>query len=116
MYTTHHFMVIHLLVKHSMTMWQDKKLWPEHNVINPMNFTLRSKVNIVSGSQMCTSHHLMVIHPCVKYGKPFLNQKKSYGPDTKTCQKPYKKKESAQTDRRKDRQTSEQPKGSYIPP
>ena len=33
---------------------------------------------------------LIVIHPCAKYGKPMSNQKKSYGLDTKTCQKPYK--------------------------
>ena len=32
----------------------------------------------------------MVIHPCAKYGKPMSNEKKSYVPNTKTCQKPYK--------------------------
>ena len=55
-----------------------------------LNLTLRSKVNIESGSWMYATHCLMVIHPCAKYGKPMSIQKKSYGPDTKTCQKPYK--------------------------
>ena len=32
----------------------------------------------------------MVIHPCAKYDKPMLIQTKVMGPDTKTCQKPYK--------------------------
>ena len=39
---------------------------------------------------MNETHCLMVIHPCAKYGKPMSIQKKSFWPDTKTCQKPYK--------------------------
>ena len=39
---------------------------------------------------MYTTHPLLVIDPCAKYGRPMSKQKKSYGPDTKTCQKPYK--------------------------
>ena len=50
-----------------------------------INLSLRSKVNMESGSWMYMSHLHMVIGPCAEYGK--LN---SNGPDTKTCQKPYK--------------------------
>ena len=32
----------------------------------------------------------MEIHPSSKYGKPISNSPESYGPDMKTCQKPYK--------------------------
>ena len=38
---------------------------------------------------MYVKHPLMVIDPCAKYVKPMSIQK-SYGPDTKTCQEPYK--------------------------
>ena len=51
---------------------------------------LRSKFKVVSGSWMYATHCLLVIHPCAKYGKPISIQKKSYGPDRKTCQNPYK--------------------------
>ena len=73
-------------------MSKDKKgeAWTQSHVINPINLTLRSKVKIVSWSWMYTTHRLMVIHSCAKYDKPMSNQKKSDGPDTKTCQKPYK--------------------------
>ena len=37
---------------------------------NNINLTLRSKVNIVSGSWMYVTHHLVVIHPWAKYGMP----------------------------------------------
>ena len=48
MYLTHCTMVIHL---HSMTMWKDKKsvAWTQSHVMNPIDLTLRSKVNVVSG-------------------------------------------------------------------
>ena len=53
---------------------------------------------------MYLTHSLMVIDPYIKYGMPMSKlteafkydlevkgqQKKNYGPDTKTCQKPYK--------------------------
>ena len=57
----------------------------------PLNLTLRSKVNIESGSWMYATHCLMVIHPCAKYGKPMSNHKKVMG-RTRIC-----------TDRRTDR-------------
>ena len=55
-----------------------RKSWcPNTNpyVINPINLTLRSKVNIVSGSWMYVIHTFMVIDPCAKYGKPMSIQK-----------------------------------------
>ena len=64
---------------------------------------LMSKVNVVSGSLMCTTHRLMVTYPCVKYSKPMSNQIKVMG-RTRIC-----------TDRRRDRQTNRQ-SDSYIPP
>ena len=59
------------------TMSKDKKAvaQTQSHVISPMNLTLRSKVNILSGTRMCMTHHLVVIHPCAKYGKPSSNQK-----------------------------------------
>ena len=63
----------------------DMKTWQK-----PIKLTWRSKVNIQSGSWMYSTHPLLVIDPCAKYGRPMSNQKKSYRPDTKTCQKPYK--------------------------
>ena len=45
----------------------------------PLILTLRSKVNIESGSWMYATHCLMVIHPCAKYGKPMSNHKKFMG-------------------------------------
>ena len=56
----------------------------------PLNLTLRSKVNIESGSWMYATHCLMVIHPCAKYCKPMSIKKKIMGRTRKTCQKPYK--------------------------
>ena len=49
----------------------DIKTWQR-----PINLTLKSKVNIESGTWMYATHSLMVIHPCAKYGKPMSNQKK----------------------------------------
>ena len=60
----------------------------------PLNLTLRSKVNIESGSWMFATHRLMVIHPCAKYGKPMSNHKKLWAGH-----------ESAQTDGQTDEQT-----------
>ena len=67
----------------------------------PINLTLRSMVNIKSGTWMYLSHLLMVINSFAKYGKPMSNQK-SYGPDTIL---------QRQTDRQTDRESD-----SYIPP
>ena len=74
MYTTHCTIVIHSRAKQSMTMSKDQKTeaWTQSHVINPINLTLRSKVNVVSGSWMYLTHSLMVIHPCAKYGMPML--------------------------------------------
>ena len=44
-------------------------------VKNPINLTLRSKVNVVSGSWMYVTHCLMVIQPCVKYSMSMSKQK-----------------------------------------
>ena len=33
---------------------------------------------------------IIMIDPFAKYGEPMSNKKNSCGPDTKTCQKPYK--------------------------
>ena len=81
MYTTHCTIVIHSRAKQSMTMSKDQKTeaWTQSHVINPINLTLRSKVNVVSGSWMYLTHSLMVIDPCAKYGMPMSNQKKVMG-------------------------------------
>ena len=76
----------------------DMKTWE-----NPINLTLRSKVQVVSRSWKNARHHLMVIHPCAKYGKPMSNHKKVMG-RTRIC-----------TDRRTDKQMDRQ-SDSYIPP
>ena len=74
MYATHRTMVIHSLAKQTMTMSKDKKAdsWTHSHVINPLNLTLRSKVNVVSESLMYLTHPLMhmVIDPCAKCGMP----------------------------------------------
>ena len=43
---------------------------------NHINLTLLSKVNVVSESWMCTTLHIIMIHPCSKYGMPMSNQEK----------------------------------------
>ena len=50
--------------------------WTRQRAKNPVNLTLRSTVNIVSGSWMCSTHCFMVIHTCAKYGKPMSNENK----------------------------------------
>ena len=54
----------------------------------PLNFTLRSKVNIESGSWMYATHCLVVIHPCAKYGKPMSNHKNVMGRARKHVKNP----------------------------
>ena len=54
------------------------------HVKNSVNLTLRSKFNVVLGSWMYTTHRLIVIHPCAKYGKPMSNHKKVMG-RTRIC-------------------------------
>ena len=46
----------------------------QSHVRNPINMTLRSKVNVVSGSWMYLTHPVMVIDPCAKYGMPMSKQ------------------------------------------
>ena len=51
-------------------------------------FTLRSKVNIESGSRINAKRCLMVIHTCAKYGKPMSIQKKVLGRTRKHVKNP----------------------------
>ena len=59
------------------------------HVKNPVNFSLSSTLKVVCGSWMYATHRLMVIHPCAKYGKPMLNEKKDMR-RTQNKEKPYK--------------------------
>ena len=83
-------MVIHLCAKHNMTMSKDKKAVArtQSHVINPINLTLRSNVNVVSGSGMYAIHLLMVTETCAKYGKPMSNQKIVMGQTRKHVKNP----------------------------
>ena len=51
---------------------------------NHINLTLLSKVNVVSESWMCPTLHIIIIHPCSKYGMPMSNQEKVRG-RTRIC-------------------------------
>ena len=57
------------------------------HVKNPINLTLRSKVNVVSGSWMYVTHLLMVIDPCAQIRYANVKANRSYESDTT---KPYK--------------------------
>ena len=46
------------------------------------NLTLRSKIKVKLESWMYTTHRVMVIHPCAKYGKTNVKAKRSNVPDT----------------------------------
>ena len=49
--------------------WQlKKKLWAGDEDMSKTPLSLRSKFKVVSGSWMYTTHRLMVIHSCAKYG------------------------------------------------
>ena len=50
---------------------------PRKHVKNRINLTLRSKFKVVSASWMYTTHSLVVIYPCAKYGRPMSNHKKN---------------------------------------
>ena len=73
---------------HGMTLClsKDKKVLTQtrSHVINPINMTLRSRVNVVSGSLMYAPHCLMMIDPCAKLICPIIKIKGSYGSNTKT--------------------------------
>ena len=66
----------------NMTMSKDEKAvtWTQNHVIHPMNLTLRSKVNVVSGSWMQATNPLMVSELWFSNVK----ENRSYGSDTKT--------------------------------
>ena len=60
-------MVIHSCVSHGMIISKDKKCGPNTNYVkNPINVTLRSKVNVVSASWNHETHCLMVMDPCAE--------------------------------------------------
>ena len=46
---------------------------------NPVNLTLRSKINVVLGSWMYATHRQTVLQPCVKFGKQMSNRGKGMG-------------------------------------
>ena len=70
MYATHPLIVIHPCAKYGKPMSKQNVIGhTRKHVKNPINLTLRSKINVVSGSTLS----LIVIHPNVKYGKPILN-------------------------------------------
>ena len=77
MYTTQRLMVIHQCAKYGKPVSIPKKVmdWTRKHVKNPINWTLRSKFKVVSGSWMYATHHFMVIHPWAKYGKPMSIQR-----------------------------------------
>ena len=77
MYLTHLLIVIGMFqiwyanVKANRSYWSDMKTWQK-----PINLTLRSKVNIKSGSWIYATHRLMVKDPCAKYGNQCQSKKK----------------------------------------
>ena len=105
MYATHCLMVIHPCAKYGKPMSNKKKVMgrTKIHVKSFKNLTLSTTIDAATGSWMYATHHLMVIHPCAKYGKPMSNHKKVMG-RTRIC-----------TGRRTDRQTYGQ-SDSYIPP
>ena len=82
-------MVIYSCAKYGMTMSKDKKAvtrtWRHFK--NPINLTLRLKVNIVSVSWMYATQRLMVIDLFTKYDLPVSKQSRGNRSGTKRCQK-----------------------------
>ena len=117
MYTTHHLMVIHPCAKYGRPMSKQKKVMgrTQKHVKNLINLTLRSKFKVVSGSWMYATHHLMVLHPCGKYGKPVSNHKKVMGRTRICTDRRTDRQTDRWTDRQIDRQTDRQ-SDFYIPP
>ena len=62
-------MVIHTCAIYGTPISNKEQLWKTCKKKKTIK-TLRSKVNVVSGSRMCATQPLMVIHPCAKYDKP----------------------------------------------
>ena len=75
-YATHRTIVVHSSAKHRMNMSKDKKVLArkQSHVINPLNLTLRSKVNVVSGLWMYVTYPFIVIDPCARYQMPLSKQ------------------------------------------
>ena len=73
---THRTMVIHSRAKHSMTKSKDEKAVArtQSHVINPINLTLRSKVNVVSELLIYMTDPPMVKDSCAKFGMPMSKQ------------------------------------------
>ena len=90
MYVSHLLMVIDPRTKYGKPMSNQKIVMgrTQKNFKNPIDFTLRSKFKVVSGSWMYATHRLMVIHPCAKYGIPKSNQKKVMGRTQKHVKNP----------------------------
>ena len=97
MYATHCLMVIHPSAKYGKPMSKQTKVIgrTQKHVKNPKKFYLKVNVQGRIWTMNDTTHCLMVIHTCAKYGKPMSNQK-SFGPDTNLHR---------QTDRQTDRAT-----------
>ena len=66
-----------LTSKYGLTMLKDQKavVRTQRHAINPFYLTLRSKVNVLSGSWMFIGKH-----QCAKYGKPMSKHKKLWAP------------------------------------
>ena len=96
-YATRSFMVIDPCAKYGKPMSNKKTVMGQirKHVKNPVNWTLRSKGNIILGSWMYVTHCLVVIHPCAKYGQPTSNQNKVMGTNLP----------ERRTDRRTDKRT-----------
>ena len=80
MYLTHSLTVIDPCAENGMPMWKltevTGRTWRHDK--SPINLTLKSEVNIKSGTWMYLSYLLIVIDPCAKYGKPMSNKKSSW--------------------------------------
>ena len=68
-------------VKYGMTMSKDKEavVRTQSHVKNPINLTLRSKVNVVSGFLMYSTFPHTVIDICSKHGKQMSKQTEVIG-------------------------------------
>ena len=64
--TSYHYEKRTCQTKYEYVKGQKTKTWTQNHVVNSINLTLRSKVNVVSGSWMYLTHPLMVIDPCAK--------------------------------------------------
>ena len=95
MYGTHRLMGLDPCAKYDMPMSKQSEVTDRtrRHVKKPINSTLKSKVNVLSGSWMCVKHRLMVIVSCSN-----VNVKKKVTGRTWICT-------DRQTDKRTDRRT-----------